>query len=191
MNDFSNPLIFISNSNLFKGLQYQQNYRVKINKPPADFPSELLTEELTWNAIEVSTPGVTLGVTGANINGRPVYYAQERADQDLQITFLEDASLSCRRFFEGWMQLMFNPFDKLREYPLFFQSDNVTISSTNPSGKIEYEDIFIDVFPFQISDINYNKSGNEITKTAVSFKFRTHILKGPQDSASITNKVIK
>jgi len=187
--DFNDPLKFIVNSNVKKGLQYQQNFIVTVNKPKLDFPSELATIELTWNAMEVSCPGISLGVNGSNINGRLMYVAGERSDQDLSITFLEDASLSCRRFFENWMRLIYDPFNKTRDYPSNYQSDHISVASTNPTGKIEFKDIFVDVFPFQISDINYNKSGNEVTKTAVSFKFRTHVLKGPKDDDSITNRI--
>ena len=189
MSKFENPGDFLANSNIFKGLQYQQNFIVHVQRPSLNFSSEVTLEELTWNAMEVSTPGISLGVTGTSINGRSIYLTQERADQDLKITFLEDASMSCRRFFEAWMQLMYNPFNKTRAYPEDYQSKNITIWSTNPSGKIEYGDVFVDIFPFEIDDINYNKSGNEITKTSVNFKFRTHILHGPQDSHSITNKI--
>lgn len=179
---------FISIGAISKGLHYQHNFVVYFDQP-AGFTHDIKPENLTWNAIEVAVPGIVLGISDLKINGRPRYFAAERAEQDLKITFLEDKDMSCRRFFEEWMSIIYNPYDKGRNYPDDFKAHSIKIHTTNQNGISSYCDTFMDIFPFDISDMNYSTSTYGVSKTSVSFKFKAHILEGPTDNNQITTKV--
>jgi len=179
---------FISNSALDKGLHYQHNFVVYIDQPKG-FKHDIDPKDLIINALEISVPGVVLGVDVLKINGRPRFFANERAEQDLKITFIEDKDFSARRFFEEWMSVIFNPFDKGRNYPDDFKAPFIKIHTTDQNGESSFADTFMDVFPYDISDSNYSVSTYGISRTSVTFKYKVHILEGPQDADSITSKV--
>ena len=178
---------FLASSAINKGLHYQHNFIVQVDQP-LNFKHDVSQVELTWNASEVAVPGIVLGVDTLKINGRPRFFASERAEQDLKITFIEDKNMSCRRFFDEWMSIIFNPFDKGRNYPDDFKAPFIKVHTTDQNGQSSFSDTFMDVFPFDISDMNYSVSAYGISKTSVTFKFKSHILEGPTDN-NITGKV--
>ena len=191
--DFLNPASFLAQSKLKNGLQYKHNFFVNLVTLPTAMKAspDFTLVDLQWNAIEVSVPGVSLGITTSNVAGRPRYYAHERADQDLSITFLEDSSMPARRFFEEWMKISFNPLIKTRKYPSQYQASQLNVNSMNQQGKMTYMDSFLDIFPFQIDDLDYSRSSYEMMKTKVTFKYKIHILENAQESnSSIQSSII-
>jgi hypothetical protein len=184
---FLDPAGFLTKSNVNKGLPYQHNFLVTLSSLPPLLASNVSLEDLSWNALDVSVPGVNLGFTSNSVAGRPRYYAQERQDQDLSIVFLDDASMSIRRLFETWIQLAFDPYAKTRKYPSEYQAPELNINTMDQHGNLTYMDCFLDVFPYLIADLDYSRSSYELIKTRVTFKYRIHVL----DNANTSNRTVQ
>ena len=101
---------FVSNSFLgtSKGLVRANRFYVEIG-PVQDISNgaaqqnfgteNLTTEQLAWNASMVNVSSIEMGIETRNINTVTRHMYKSRQDSDLNITFLEDNDLSCRRFF--------------------------------------------------------------------------------------------
>jgi len=190
---FLNPANFLAHSNVKNGLQYKHNFLVTLSSlPPLLNNENVSTEDLSWNAIDVSVPGISLGIGSNQVAGRPRYFTQERQDQDLSITFLDNTNMEIRRFFEEWMALAFNPYIKLRKYPSEYQAPELNVNTMNQFGKLTYMDCFLDVFPYLIDDLDFSRNQYEIIKTKVTFKYRVHVIDSAAESnRSVQSKVIK
>ncbi len=180
-----NPANFIAASKISKGLQYQHNYLVYVNLGnKLNISNEVSNStDLMWNAVEVSVPGVTMGVSGVILGGRTRYAAQERSDQDLRITFLEDSNMSARRFFDKWIALAYDPYTRIRKFPDDMKAIDIIISTFDQSGNVTYFDEFIEPFPFEINDLDYNRSNYDIVKTRVTFKYKQHLVKSIDETS--------
>lgn len=175
------PNAFIANSAIKNGLQYQHNYIVDIAVPLWLRNSDCTDEYLSWNAVEVTVPGVALTVETLAIGGRPRHKVAERSDVDLIITFLDDNKMTVRRQFEKWMQYAYNPYSKIRKYPSSFSAQQLIISTTDSGGIVKCNDKFIEVFPSEISQMDLNASLYETVKTQVTFKYRIHLVELPTE----------
>jgi len=178
--DFKNyidPAKFISGSNFSKGLQYNHNFLVTIVPGSGKIQQTLSSDDISFNAFRISVPGVKLGFTGSIISGRNRYFAQERGDQDLSILFIDDSSMSIRRYFEKWISIAYDPYTKLRCYPDDYKASAINIFTLSQTGESKYLDQFIMPFPVAINDLNFERSNYEITRTSVTFKYQTHLVK--------------
>ena len=175
LEEFVVPTNFIANGNVGFGLQYQHNFIVELAAPNLGIDVDG-GKTITWNAMQASVPGITLGVEGSNINGYTLYHATERADQDLQITFLEDSSMIIRSYFERWISLAFDQDTKVRKYPEDYSAQELKVRTYASDGLSTYADVFYNVFPFEINDLDFNKSSYEQVMTAVTFKFKRHLI---------------
>jgi len=189
---FLDPANFLAQSNIKKGLQYKHNFIVSLLSLPSGINSNVSLQDLTWNALDVSVPGISLGFGSNHVAGRPRYYAQERQDQDLSITFLDESSMSIRRLFEEWIKIAFDPYIKTRKYPSQYQASELNVNTMDQFGKIQYMDSFLDIFPYLIDDLDFSRNAYDVIKTKVTFKYRIHIIGSAEnENKSVQSKVIK
>lgn len=179
-----NPASFIASSKISKGLQYKHNYIVEFHLGRLNIGHDLYSEDdMMWNAVECSIPGVAIGMAGNILGGRPRYAPGERSDQDLRITFLEDSNMSARRFFDKWIARAYNPYTKVRNYPQDFSATDCVIKTFNQAGEVTYFDQFIEPFPFEINDLDFGRSTYDIVNTQVTFKYKQHLIKSMKEAS--------
>lgn len=171
------PTNFISNGHVGIGLQYQHNFLIEMSYNNLDGIDIKAGDVLRWNAVQVSLPGINQGVDGSNINGFTIYHATERSDQDLQITFIEDYNMTIRSYFERWISKLYDQKTKIRRYPKEYMLPELRVHTYSSAGGIStYCDFFGDVFPFEINDLDFNKSSYDHITTTVTFKFKKHLI---------------
>lgn len=130
--------------------------------------------DFVYDAIEVSVPGITMAVSGSIIDQRPRYHGTERSDQDLSITFIESADMPYRKFFSSWINMIWDPRTKTRNYPADYTADEIRVWVLDNEAKGAICDIFKDVFPFEINDLDFNVSKYDTMTTTVKFKIGLH-----------------
>lgn len=133
---------------------------------------------LEYQAIEVVCPNFGLAEgQSVELNGVKRYYFMGRNDPDLEITFLETPDLLLRRFFYDWLQLAANVSANgvVRHYLEEYSASEFLVFPLDFQGRGYIADKFINVFPYDISSVNYNYSrNNDVIKTTVKFKYMFH-----------------
>jgi len=144
-----------------------------------EIPGISNVEVLTFNAIQVQIPDITVETERKVINNIPFYYLKERSDADLQITFLDDNNQTIRKLFDSWIKQGYDFLNLKRGYIDDICCEKVQIRTyTDKSTLSTSYDEFTKVFPYKINDINLDKtSEGELIYTTVNFKSRLHILK--------------
>lgn len=174
---YLDPAKFITSSNIgsSNGVANKHRFAVQIPTLPTGIKFDG-NSDLTWNAISASVPGVDMAVSQSSVNQYPRFFGTERGDQDLQITFVEASDMPIRRMFERWIALIWDPYTGLRSYPDTYKVDKVLVWSLTNSGIGVAADQFIDAFPYNIADIDYDAATYDMMTTVVKFKFRVHTL---------------
>ena len=188
--DFSkhlDPSNFISSSSMQSpdGLTNKSRFLAEMSlKDPIDafFESD---ELLRWNVLSASVPGVDMAVSSTIINQRPRYFGTERADQDVQLTFLESADMPMRRGFDKWIGMIWDSFTGVRLYPDQYSIESLKVWSLSSFGEGVYYDEFQGVFPYNIADLDWDTAGYETVPTVVKFKYRAHVVREANDTRKI------
>lgn len=180
------PANFLSSSSMLSdnGLANKSRFLVEIPLS-GDIEKFFNMDFLRWNVLSASVPGVDMAVSMTSINQRPRYFGTERADQDVQLTFLESADMPIRRGFDKWIGLIWDPFTGIRQYPDDYTVESMKIWSLSAAGQGVYYDEFQGIFPYNIADLDWDTAGYEIVPTVVKFKYRTHVVKEQGDSRKI------
>jgi hypothetical protein len=131
-------------------------------------------KEFWVNISEASVPGMNMTVEGSIINQRQRYHATERADQDLQLTFVESSDMPMRKLFCDWMSLIWNPDTLSRAYPSTYSLDEITVWSFDKALQAHTGDVFKKCFPFNINDLDYKVDTYDVVSTQVQFKYSAH-----------------
>jgi len=184
---FLDPSEFIANAAISSrhGLSKKHLFVAEIPDMIPSIMEGMSTFDLTWNALSASVPGVDLGISCTIINQRPRYYGTERADQDLQITYLESSDMPIRRLFDRWIGLIWDPFTGIRNYPDDYTVESLKVSSLNGQGEQAYFDEFTRVFPYNVADLDWETGSHDLVATVVKFKFSVHTIKAFGDEKKI------
>lgn len=145
-------------------------------------PQQYKSEKAGWldfQVLSVDCPGISITTVDSELNGVNRFYFKNRSYDGLMITFLESSELTMRNFFFQWMQsaLKIDPSTGgvVRNYLNDVVAPEFRLIPLDFSGKGRRVDIFRDVFPTKIQDINYNyASYNEIVRCTVTFNYRFH-----------------
>lgn len=144
---------------------------------------------LELQVLSVDVPNFAINSVEQELNGVRRMYFKERGDGDLGITFLDTPDLLLRRFFYAWLQLAIDISEAgvKRSYMNEYMPSpaEFLILPLDFAGIPRYGDRFINVFPVDISGIQYNYAeAGEVIKTTVKFKYMFHYLTPWDDSKS-------
>lgn len=177
---------FISNSfvSRSKDLLRSNRFYIEFNKPVAKFSSEddeynidSISDILSYNALSVSCPDITVDVGEYEINAWRQFYLKTRLDGDLTITWLETSEYKIRRFFNAWIKIGYNNVTRQRQYINTICAHSVKIFPLGPNGETTFCDRFETVFPFAINSLEYNVANdNTLLYTECRFKYKFHEL---------------
>lgn len=135
-----------------------------------------MQKSLMFNIQAIQCPGIGHDMGVLNTNNQLLYYHKERTDADLSMTFFEDANLTVRRFFTGWMRAGFDPKTKLRRFPDKVWSEVIQVHPLLSNKKVSpFGDVFLRCTPYELIDMNYDMTTeNTIQKIEVKFKYSVH-----------------
>ena len=137
---------------------------------------------LELQVLSADVPNFGINPEELELNGTRRMYFKNRNDSELGITFLETPDLLLRRFFYAWMQMAIDVSEGggvLRHYMNQYMPNpsEFLIFPLDYAGNARYCDRFINIFPYDVSGIQYNYAqAGEIIKTTVKFKYMYHHL---------------
>lgn len=176
--DFLNVQNFLQNSTLFDahGILRSNRFMVLLNTPNV-FKGAKTSDWLEWQVLNAFCPDITVDVDSIEVNALPFYYLKSRADQELEIGFLDSASLIVRSFFYNWINAGFNQITRKRAYIDEISAGQMKIFPLDHKGEAVRADVLYDVFPVSVSSIDYDlQSENQFIKTSVKFVARYHTI---------------
>jgi hypothetical protein len=163
---------FISNSGLNSqyGLLRPNRFICKIGTATRTIP-----KDMQWDVLEFQCPGISLSLGESEVDAHMHYYLKTRSDTELSIVFLETADLKIRKFWHDFMKDGFDHENQKRNYIEKISIRDMKIIPIDSKGYGKYCDYFDKVFPFEISELQYNmESEDSILKTTVKFKYSFH-----------------
>jgi hypothetical protein len=169
-----------------QGLPFTNRFVCLLNAPKT---SELKTNGwLELQVLSADVPNFNIEPTEIELNGARRFYFKGRGDGELGITFLDTPDLLLRRFFFAWMQRAISV-DEVKGVSRGYMNEYMpnpsefVIFPLDYKGNARYADRFTNVFPYDISGIQYNYAqAGEVIKTTVKFKYMYHYLTQIQDS---------
>ena len=181
------PANFIASSSMKspEGLSNKSRFLAEMTlKAPIDGFFEDI-DLLRWNVLSASVPGVDIAMSSTIINQRPRYFGTERADQDVQLTFLESSDMPIRRGFDLWIGMIWDSFTGVRLYPDDYSIESLKVWSLSPIGEGVYYDEFQGVFPYNIADLDWDTAAYDTVPTVIKFKYRAHVVREASDTRKI------
>lgn len=180
MADIANQVEWLSTTKLMSlGLLKPNRFKVEITPPQAAVANGGLPDAntiLAFHAFGAQVSNIQMDVKTANYNTWINHSFGDKTDQDLQISFLENAEMRIRKFFMEWIRLGFDPETKARGFPKDLEASEIKITPLDEQLKPQkIYDIFKYAVPFIINDLNYSmESENQYLRTDVTFKFKIH-----------------
>lgn len=160
-----------------KGLLRSNRFLVELHTPKGFSPKGVGVTDLSFNAMQVGCPTISVETGGMEINSWMQWYYKTRNDSDLSITFLETPDLKVRSFFESWINYGYDNAKRKRRYIDEIVAAYFKVWPLDAMGNRSKCDVFTEVFPFEVNSLEYNVGDeNNILKTEVKFKFKLHYL---------------
>ena len=160
-----------------------------LNGPPTGSKyGRLLNDNgfLEFQVTKVDCPNIGIEPgSDLELNGVRRFWFKGRNDADLSISFLDTPDLLLRRFFYAWLQMAVevSTAGALRGYLEEYVAKEFLVFPLDQYGHGHYSDKFTEIFPYDISSINYDYGrDNEIIETTVKFKFLFHYINKIQSS---------
>ena len=169
----------------FGDLIRPNRFKVKISNLPSGVPGD--TQQLSLNAMGAQVSPISVDIGVVNLNSWILNYYKERTDADLSITFLDTVNLDVRSTFNEWMRLGFDFQSKRRGFFDDIKAGFIEVIPLDNKGKDgRRKDVYTEVFPFEINDLNYDMAQeNQILRTEVKFKFIVHDVIGIGETINV------
>lgn len=137
------------------------------------------SKTLAWNIYKVNCPNLFLDIDSREIDMQPKIYFKNWVYNDLEVSYLEDSSLTIRKLFFAWMNKIVSSETFRRAYYDDIKADYFKIMPINNKGQSDSYEVFYDVTPFEINSIDFEMdgSGDNTVLTTVKFKYIGHEVK--------------
>jgi hypothetical protein len=128
--------------------------------------------EMTAFARTTKLPAYTIGTTDIAFQGMN-YKVATSAEMggEWECEFLVDDAHEIRLRFLQWMGSVYDPERQVAGSPLFYKSDNVTVSQLNRIGTSIFTYQFVGLFPKNVGEIALDHGSQDPEKFSVSFSY--------------------
>ncbi len=140
-----------------------------------------ITSDMHFFAESAEFPGTQLLTQEHRYYDMPSKYVYAKAHDDLNITFRLDRDFNIKRFFDGWVNSMYNP-ETGNVYYKNVYAGQIEVHQLMENGDASYGIELIDLFPTSIGQISvgWDQSGS-YSKLPVTFSFKKIKIIPPED----------
>lgn len=118
-----------------------------------------------------SLPGMNISTTQARTFGEYREMPYERLYDPVTLTFLNDAGMNIKNFWEQWTNSIQNPYTRNMEYYNDY-TGQIDIFVYDTINAARYCVTLYEAYPKTLSQSDLNQSGREIIKTTVTIQYR-------------------
>jgi len=178
------------------GLAKSSHFQVFIPLAPRDLDKTVLNgRTLSFRCESAELPGRQLVTQDSRIYG-PVYKTPyQSVYQDITLTFLETGDFFVRRFFETWMNIIFNSVTNTMAYPNEYRSD-ILITQYDMSLPSEGADSLatiatwqlVSAFPTAVNQMPVAWTEDGFHRVSVTLAYEFYVITRPQKPAENINE---
>lgn len=152
-------------------------YKVEITKAPdlllnRSGVSELM-KDLSFFAESAEMSGTQILTQELRVYNMPQKFAYQKAHDELNVTFRLDGELNIRRFFDEWVNCIYDPTTGDIHYKADYEG-TMQIVQMREDGSVAYGVEYQNVFPITVGQLSYGfDAQGTFNKQQVTFSFRT------------------
>lgn len=141
---------------------------------PGNYPNVIRDTGLTHLFAEsVHMPEFTIVTTPVRDDGVVREVAYDKMYPPIICTFICDADMVVKKFFDDWVQGVMKTETGTMRYPESYEIPKMQISQLNENMKSTYTVTLYNVYPKLVNDIPLSSSSREFNRCQVQFVYRT------------------